>query len=295
MVAALAAADAGANALVLEKQALIGGSTCMSGGIVVGPEQPGDAGRRRPRLVRGRHGALRGRRRRRRAVLVVRAPPRLPHGRARDGHVPAASGASASSTAPATATTTRTSRAAHDVGPRDRASPLRRPARSATGSTSCNPAWRKSLGLAVMTNEARSLSHYNRSVRAFAVVGPGRAAHVRGRARRQALLTNGASLDRPDARGRSRARVPVWTEAPLEDLIVEDGRVVGVRTMRTARRSRPSPHGVLLAAGRIRPQPRDAPAVRRRPAERGQVVDRQPRRHRRGARRRRCGSARRPT
>ena len=34
MVAALAAADGGADVLVLEKQALIGGSTCMSGGIV---------------------------------------------------------------------------------------------------------------------------------------------------------------------------------------------------------------------------------------------------------------------
>ena len=40
MVAALAAADAGADALVLEKQALIGGSTCMSGGIVWVPNNP---------------------------------------------------------------------------------------------------------------------------------------------------------------------------------------------------------------------------------------------------------------
>ena len=45
-----------------------------------------------------------------------------------------------------------------------------------------------------MTNEARSLSHYNRSVGAFAV-----SAHVVlrtyiARLRRQALLTNGASL-----------------------------------------------------------------------------------------------------
>ena len=40
MVAALAAADAGAEVLVLEKQALIGGSTCMSGGIVWIPNNP---------------------------------------------------------------------------------------------------------------------------------------------------------------------------------------------------------------------------------------------------------------
>jgi 3-oxosteroid 1-dehydrogenase len=40
MTAALAAHDAGASALVLEKQARIGGSTCMSGGIVWVPDNP---------------------------------------------------------------------------------------------------------------------------------------------------------------------------------------------------------------------------------------------------------------
>ena len=37
-------ADAGASVLVLEKQALIGGSTCDVGRDGLGPEQPGDAG-----------------------------------------------------------------------------------------------------------------------------------------------------------------------------------------------------------------------------------------------------------
>src|SRR5437868_15402887 len=40
MVAALAGKDAGADVLVLEKQALIGGSTCMSGGIFWIPNNP---------------------------------------------------------------------------------------------------------------------------------------------------------------------------------------------------------------------------------------------------------------
>ena len=40
MVAALTAADAGASALVLEKQELVGGSTAMSGGIVWVPNNP---------------------------------------------------------------------------------------------------------------------------------------------------------------------------------------------------------------------------------------------------------------
>ena len=40
MTAALAADDSGASVLVLEKQALIGGSTCMSGGVVWIPNNP---------------------------------------------------------------------------------------------------------------------------------------------------------------------------------------------------------------------------------------------------------------
>src|SRR5215218_10115276 len=40
LVAALAAHDAGASALVLEKQDLVGGSTCMSGGVVWVPDNP---------------------------------------------------------------------------------------------------------------------------------------------------------------------------------------------------------------------------------------------------------------
>ena len=40
MVAALTAADAGASALVLEKQERFGGSTAMSGGIVWVPDNP---------------------------------------------------------------------------------------------------------------------------------------------------------------------------------------------------------------------------------------------------------------
>ena len=42
----------------------------------------------------------------------------------------------------------------------------------------------------------------------------------------------------------------MWTEAPLEELIVEDGRVVGVRTVREgAPVSIRARQGVLLASG----------------------------------------------
>ena len=56
-----------------------------------------------------------------------------------------------------------------DEGRADRARPLRRPGARTRGSTKLQPGLAQSLGLAVMTNEARSLSHYNRSLGAFAI------------------------------------------------------------------------------------------------------------------------------
>ena len=112
------------------------------------------------------------------------------------------------------------------------------------------PGLAKSLGLAVMTNEARSLSHYNRSIRAFAVSARVVLRTYAARLRRQELLTNGASLIAQMLKIAIAREVPIWTEAPLEDLIVEDGRVVGVRTVRAGHpvlvRAR---LGVLLASG----------------------------------------------
>jgi 3-oxosteroid 1-dehydrogenase len=112
------------------------------------------------------------------------------------------------------------------------------------------PGLAQSLGLAVMTNEARSLSHYNRSLRSFAISGRVVVRTYAARARRQALLTNGASLIAQMLEIALARGIPIWTEAPLDDLIVEGGRVVGVRTVRSGTpvfvRAR---HGVLLAAG----------------------------------------------
>jgi 3-oxosteroid 1-dehydrogenase len=112
------------------------------------------------------------------------------------------------------------------------------------------PGLAQSLGLSVMTNEARSLSHYNRSVGAFAISARVVIRTFAARARRQALLTNGASLIGQMLAIAVARGIPVWTEAPLDELIVEDGQVVGVRTVREGApvliRAR---RGVLLAAG----------------------------------------------
>ena len=66
MVAALAALDSGIEPLVVEKQALVGGATGMSGGMVWLPNNPLMSCRRHTRFARGRPGLLRRRRRRHR-------------------------------------------------------------------------------------------------------------------------------------------------------------------------------------------------------------------------------------
>lgn len=107
-------------------------------------------------------------------------------------------------------------------------------------------------GFVVMTSELRSVQYFNRSPRAFAVAMRvflrTRAARLRGRD----VLTNGASIigqmlkvliDLP-------GDPPIWTNTSMDDLIVEDGRVVGARVTRDgASLNIQARKGVLLAAG----------------------------------------------
>jgi 3-oxosteroid 1-dehydrogenase len=107
-------------------------------------------------------------------------------------------------------------------------------------------------GFVVKTSELRSVQYFNRSPRALAVAVRvflrTRAARLLGRD----MLTNGASIigqmlkslidQRPDP--------PLWTNTAVEDLIVEDGRVVGARVTRDgASLNIEARKGVLLAAG----------------------------------------------
>lgn len=248
MVAALAAAEAGASALVLEKQPLVGGSTAMSGGIVWIPNNPvmradgvpdsyedamahfeavvGDVGpassfeRRHAFLTAGPEMV---------AFLQQRG--------ARFVHCPGYSDYYSNA------------KGGHDEGRGIEPVPF-------DGCVlgdwlgKLQPGLAQSLGLSVMTNEARALSHYNRSVGALATSARVVLRTAAARVRRQALLTNGASLIAQLLQVALGRRVPIWTESPLDDLIVEDGRIVGVRALRGgqpvhvgARR------GVLVSAG----------------------------------------------
>jgi 3-oxosteroid 1-dehydrogenase len=248
MVAALAAHEAGARTLVLEKQELVGGSTCMSGGVVWVPDNPvmradgivdsyedamahfeavvGDVGpassfeRRHAYLTAGPE----------MITFLQRLGVELVHCLGYSDYYSSAKGG-------------------HDQG--RAVEPVPWDGR-ALGEwlRKLQPGLAQSLGLAVMTNEARSLSNYNRSVRAFAISARVALRTAAARVRGQALLTNGASLIGQLLALALARDIPVWTGAPLDDLVADDGRVVGVRILRDgkpvlveARR------GVLLAAG----------------------------------------------
>src|SRR5262245_17068335 len=248
MVAALTAAHAGARVLVLEKQDQVGGSTAMSGGIVWIPNNPvmradgvpdsyedamahfetvvGDVGpassyaRREAFLTAGPEMVTFLQQR---GLRFVRCPGYSDYYSNLKG--------------------------GHDEGRGIAAVPFDG---RALGDwlPKMTPGLAESLGLAVMTNEARSLSHYNRSVRSFVISARVVLRTALARLRRQALLLNGASLIAQMLNIAIADEIPVWTEAPLEDLIVEDGRVVGVRTVRAGKpvliQAR---QGVLLSAG----------------------------------------------
>src|SRR4051812_29039919 len=248
LVGALAAADAGASVLVLEKQALIGGSTAMSGGMAWIPN----------------NGVMRA------AGVQDSYEDAMAHFEAVVGDVGPASSYERRHTfltaGPKMASFLQDQgvRFVYCPGYSDYYSNVKGGSDEGRGIESVpfdgrvlgdwlgklQPGLAKSLGLAVMTNEARSLSHYNRSARAFAVAARVGLRTFAARARRQDLLTNGAALIAQLLKSALDRGVTVWTDAPLDDLLVEAGRVAGVRVTRAGApvevRAR---QGVLLAAG----------------------------------------------
>ena len=248
MVAALTATHAGASALVLEKQERIGGSTAMSGGIAWVPNNPvmradgvhdsyEDAMAHFEAVV-GDVGPASSFERR--DAFLTAGPEMISflqeHG-VRFVHCPGYSDYYSNA------------KGGHDLGRGIEPVPFDGRVLGAWLKR-LQPGLAESLGLSVMTNEARFLSHYNRSIRAFAISARVVLRTYAARLRRQELLTNGASLIAQMLNIAIARDIPVWTESPLEDLIVEDGRVVGVRTVRAGSPVRiRARQGVLLAAG----------------------------------------------
>ncbi|HEY7053512.1 MAG TPA: FAD-binding protein [Mycobacterium sp.] len=251
MVAALATLDAGLEPLVVEKQALIGGATGMSGGMVWLPNNPlmqaegvpdshedglayfddvvGDIGeasspaRREMFLTAGNE----------MINFLTRKGVRLARCPGYSDYYPNHKGGNAAG------------RSVEGI-PYD-AAPL---GDWSDKVQTMDKNWNR--GFVVKTSELRSVQYFNRSPRAFAVAIRVFLRTQTARLRGRTMLTNGASLIGQmlkvliDFTGEP----PVWTDTAMEDLIVEDGRVVGARITRDGiSLNVQARKGVLLAAG----------------------------------------------
>jgi 3-oxosteroid 1-dehydrogenase len=251
MVAGLAALDSGLEPLIVEKQSLVGGSTGLSGGIVWLPNNPlmradGIADSHEDGLayladVVGDIGAPSSPARREMFLtagyemidFLIRKDVRLVRCAGWSDYYPNHKGGNAAG------------RAVEGI-PFDAAE-------LGNWSGRVQPSLAKNYGFVVLTNELRSVQYFNRAPRAFAVAMRVFLRSWAARIGRRQILTNGASLIGQMLKSLidlCDGEPPLWTNAAMDDLIVEDGRVVGARIVRDggplnvqARR------GVLLAAG----------------------------------------------
>ena len=251
MVAGLAALDCGLEPLIIEKQPLVGGSTGLSGGIVWLPNNPlmradgitdshedglayladvvGDIGapsspERREMFLTAGYEMIN---------FLTRKGVELIRCAGWSDYYPNHKGGNASG------------RAVEGV-PFDAA-------KLGGWRDKVQPPLAKNYGYVVLTNELRSVQYFNRAPRAFAVATRVFLRTAAARIRRRHILTNGASLIAQLLKALmdlSDGHPPLWTDAALTDLVVEDGRVVGARVVRDGKPlSIEARKGVLLAAG----------------------------------------------
>jgi 3-oxosteroid 1-dehydrogenase len=113
-----------------------------------------------------------------------------------------------------------------------------------------NPGLARALGMVVKTNESRHLVRWTRSPKSFQVTMQVVARTYLARLRGQDLLTNGMSLIGQLTKIVVDAGIPLWLNTAVEELIVEGGRVVGVRATRDGRPLLVhGDKGVLVSAG----------------------------------------------
>ncbi|CDO88716.1 3-ketosteroid-delta-1-dehydrogenase [Mycobacterium triplex] len=251
MVAGLAALDSGLEPLIVEKQALVGGSTGLSGGIVWLPNNPlmradGIADSHEDGLayladVVGDIGAASSPARREMFLtagyeminFLVRKGVRLVRCAGWSDYYPNHKGGNESG------------RAVEGI-PFDAAE-------LGSWHDKVQPPLAKNYGYVVLTNELRSVQYFNRAPRAFAVATKVFLRTAAARARRAQILTNGSSLIAQMLKALIEIggdQPPLWTNTAMEDLIVEDGRVAGARVNRDGvALNIEARKGVLLAAG----------------------------------------------
>jgi 3-oxosteroid 1-dehydrogenase len=251
MVAALAALDCGLEPLIVEKQALVGGSTGLSGGTVWLPNNPlmradGISDSHEDGLayladVVGDVGAASSLARREMFLtagyeminFLIRRGVRLIRCDGWTDYYPNHKGGNVAG------------RAVEGI-PFDAAE-------LGDWSQRVQPPLAKNYGFVVLTNELRSVQYFNRAPGAFAVAMRMFLRSAAARIGRRQILTNGASLIAQMLKSLidlCDGEPPLWTNAAMEDLIVEDGRIVGARIARDgAPLNVEARNGVLLAAG----------------------------------------------
>ncbi len=248
LVAALAAVDAGLRPVIIEKQQVVGGSTAMSGGIVWVPNNP----LMRAEGVRDSYedGLAyfdsvvgppdQGSSMERRHAFLTEGPEMLSFIQAKGVQLVRCEGYS-------------------DYYDNRKGGNAR--GRSVEGipwdgrqlgewHDKINPGMGRGLGMVVMTNEVRNLPAWNRSRHAFAKTMGVVARTYSSRWRGQDLLTNGMSLIGQLTKIVVDAGIPLWLGTGVDELVVEEGRVVGVLAKRGgARLAIRADSGVVLSAG----------------------------------------------
>jgi 3-oxosteroid 1-dehydrogenase len=98
------------------------------------------------------------------------------------------------------------------------------------------------------------------------------------------LVANGAAIQGRMLQMALRAKVPIWTDTPVRELIVEDGRVMGIVAVRNGREVRVrAREGVLLNTGgfshnaemrrKYQPQPSSADWTNANPGDTGEILE----------------------
>jgi len=102
----------------------------------------------------------------------------------------------------------------------------------------------------VLTGEVAKLGLATRSWEGARTAGRVAMRTTAGRLKRQTLLSNGAALIGQTLRAAIEHEVGIWTDTPIVDLLVDDGRVVGIAATRRERTVRiGARRGVLLSSG----------------------------------------------
>lgn len=248
LVAALAAAEAGLRPVVLEKQSVVGGSTAMSGGVIWMPNNPlmrengvadsFDDGLTYLQAVIGDPDEASSLARR--SAFLNDGPEMISFMQEQGVQLEHSDGYSDY----------------YDNYPGGKAR-----GRSVEGIpwdgkhlgewySRINPGMARGIGLAVKTNEVRNISTAFRSRRSFLAATRVVLRTYLSRIRRKDLFTNGMSLIGQLTKILVDKDVPIWLDTAVDELVVEDGRVVGVRATRNGKsiviRGK---SGVLLAAG----------------------------------------------